>query len=54
MSLITHRVVPFIKVNGRYVRDHKTKPVEVRSMVKGNSLTKFARTTGRIGYHKWS
>lgn len=44
----------FILIAGRYVRDTRGKPVELRSHTKGNSLSKFPRTLGQIGYHKWS
>jgi hypothetical protein len=52
--LVSHKVVPFIRVGGRYVRDHRVVPVEVRSVVKGNSLSKFPAQVGRISHHKWS
>jgi hypothetical protein len=54
MTLVTHKIVPFILVNGRYIRNHKGKPVDIKSNAKGNSMTKFPRTLGKIGYHKWA
>ena len=51
---ILHKSVPFIFKNGRYVRDTRGKPVVIHSQAKGNSLSKFPRTVGQIGYHKWS
>lgn len=53
MSLVTHKVVPFIKVKGRYVRNHTGKSVDVKSNAKGDSLGRFPRRIGFIGYHKW-
>jgi hypothetical protein len=54
MYLVTHKVVPFVFVNGRYVRAHKVREVPMKSNAKGNSLSKFPRTIGRIGHHKWA
>ena len=54
MTLVTHKTVPFILVNGRYVRNNKGRQISVNSGAKGNSLSKFPRTIGRIGHHKWS
>ena len=51
---ILHKSVPFIFKNGRYVRDTRGKPVAIRSQVKGDSLSKFPRLVGRIGWHKWN
>lgn len=44
----------FIRIKGRMVRDTRGKEVNIRSNTKGNSLSKFPRTLGMIGYHKWS
>lgn len=51
---ILHKAVPFIKIGNRYVRDTRGKPVAIRSQAKGDSLAKFPRSVGMIGYHKWS
>ena len=48
------RKVGFIRINGRLVRDTRGREVEVRSVVKGDSLAKFPRSVGFIGFHKWS
>ena len=53
-SIDNHKPVPFKMVNGRYVRDNKSTPVEVRSQTKGNSLSRFPSRVAQIGYHKWS
>ena len=47
------RTVPFIRINGRLVRDTRGREVEVRSNVKGDSLVKF-NNSYPIGFHKWS
>lgn len=39
---------------GKYVRINKGKPVVIRSVVKGDSLAKFPRSIGAIGWHKWA
>lgn len=44
----------FIRVKGRLVRDTSGREVTLRSHTKGDSLAKFPRTLGQIGYHKWS
>lgn len=53
-SINSHKAIPFIMVNGRYVRDNKSKEVVIRSQSKGNSLGRFASRVAQIGYHKWS
>lgn len=44
----------FIRINGRMVRDTSGREVPVKSAAKGNSLSKFPRTIGKIGFHKWA
>lgn len=51
---IYHKRVPFIVVNGRYVRDTRGKEVVINSQAKGNSLAKFPARIGRIGFHKFA
>lgn len=48
------RKVPFIRINGRLVRDTRGREVSINAGAKGNSLSKFPRSLGSIGYHKWS
>lgn len=51
---IYHKVVPFVRINGRMVRDTSGKEVNIRSNAKGNSLAKFPRRIGRISHHKFA
>lgn len=44
----------FIRINGRMVRNTNGKEVVINSQAKGNSLAKFPRRIGRIGFHKFA
>ena len=48
----THKRVPFVRINGRMVRDTRGKAVNVSCAKLGSSMERF-KTGYPIGFHKW-